>query len=62
MRQLSAKAARRAEDHLLICPPCRQKLEASDVYVAAMRLAASKLRRAERKPKPLAAVKAPIVK
>jgi anti-sigma factor RsiW len=48
---LSARPAARVEEHLLICARCRRRLAASDAYVAAMRLAAAKLRRAERKPR-----------
>jgi anti-sigma factor RsiW len=34
------------EEHLLICAACRAAVEAADVYVRAMREAASELRRA----------------
>ena len=51
MGTLSGKVTAQVEEHLLICERCRQILAASDAYVAAMRLAAEKLRQAERKPK-----------
>jgi len=50
--EVSALSAARVEEHLLLCAPCRQSLAASDAYIAAMRLAAAKLRRAGGKPKP----------
>jgi anti-sigma factor ChrR (cupin superfamily) len=50
MGKLSARAAALIEEHLLICGRCRQSLAASDAYIAAMGLAAAKLRRSERKP------------
>jgi anti-sigma factor RsiW len=48
--QLSARKVAEIEKHLLICEPCRQAVAASDAYVAAMRKAATKLRKAEKKP------------
>ena len=47
---VSAKTTARVEEHLLACDSCRQNLMQVDVYVAAMRHAAEKLRRAESKP------------
>ena len=38
------------EDHLLICRSCRNRLEATDGYVAAMRSAAAEIREQEREP------------
>jgi anti-sigma factor RsiW len=49
--ELSARATAGVEEHILFCERCRESLAASDAYVAAMRLAAAKLRRAGRKPK-----------
>lgn len=37
----------RVEEHLLICSECRERLKAADEYVAAMRMAAEKIRRDE---------------
>jgi len=52
MGQLSARKVAEVETHLLICGPCRQAVAAADAYVAAMRNAAAKVRKAERrKPK-----------
>ena len=52
MGQLSARKVAEVETHLLTCEACRQAVSASDAYVAAMRDAASKVRKAEqRKPK-----------
>jgi anti-sigma factor RsiW len=48
---LSEKPRARVEEHLLICENCRREVTASDAYVAAMRRAAARVRRAERKPK-----------
>ena len=48
---LSARRMAEVEKHLLICDPCRQAVEASDAYVAAMRKAAAMLRKAEQRPK-----------
>lgn len=55
---LSTTKVARVEEHFLICGPCRESLEGSDTYLAAMRQAAAKLRRAEKKPKPKVARKA----
>ena len=35
-------------DHLLVCPGCRERLKAADVFVAAMTLAAAEIREAEK--------------
>jgi len=51
MGKLSARRAADTETHLLICKSCRQKVAESDAYVAAMRVAAAKLRKAGRKPR-----------
>jgi hypothetical protein len=48
--QMSARGTAEVEKHLLICEPCRQSVASSDAYVAAMRAAATELRKAERKP------------
>jgi predicted anti-sigma-YlaC factor YlaD len=45
MRTLPALESERLEEHLLICSACRDRLEAMDEYVAAMRLAAVTIRR-----------------
>jgi anti-sigma factor RsiW len=39
--------AEQIEEHLLICEACRRRVAESDKYVAAMRRAAKKLRRAD---------------
>ena len=44
----SARNAAEIEEHLLICETCRRAVAASDGYVAAMRAAAVKIRKAER--------------
>jgi anti-sigma factor RsiW len=46
---LSAAKVAEIEEHLLICEACRQAVDASDEYVAAMRKAAVKLRDGEQK-------------
>jgi anti-sigma factor RsiW len=51
MGALSEKAQAEVEEHYLACESCRQKVAASDSYTAAMKQAATRLRRAERKPK-----------
>lgn len=48
---LSARRVAEIEEHLLICGPCRQAVEASDAYVTAMRTAAANFREAERRPR-----------
>lgn len=48
--KLSAGKTAEIEKHLLICGPCRQAVANSDAYVAAMRNAAAKVRKAEAKP------------
>jgi anti-sigma factor RsiW len=37
----------RLEEHLLICPECRERLEETERYVVAMRAAAAKIRDSE---------------
>ena len=44
MRSLPAPESDRLEEHLLICSACRDRLTATDGYVAAMRSAAAKIR------------------
>jgi anti-sigma factor RsiW len=45
MRTLPAPESDRLEEHLLICPECRDRLESTDHYVAALKAAAAKIRR-----------------
>jgi anti-sigma factor RsiW len=45
MRFLPAPESDRLEEHLLICSACRDRLTATEEYVAAMRSAAAKIRR-----------------
>ena len=40
----SAAEAAPFDEHLLICDQCRAKVEANDVFVGAMRLAAGRIR------------------
>ena len=47
MGTLSGEEAEQIEEHLLICEACRGRVAESDKYVAAMRRAAKKLRRAD---------------
>ena len=47
MRTLPAPESERLEEHLLICSACRDRLESTDQYVAAMR-AAGKIREIEK--------------
>lgn len=49
--KLSANQLAESEMHLLVCGPCRQAVTDSDAYVAAMRKAAAKFRKAEQWPK-----------
>jgi anti-sigma factor ChrR (cupin superfamily) len=49
--QLSARKVVEIETHFLVCESCRQKVAASDAYVAAMRNAAAKLRKKEQTPR-----------
>jgi hypothetical protein len=58
MDALSEKARARVEEHLLICESCRQSVQSSDAYVAAMRWAAGWLRQAEQEPRSLGRRKA----
>jgi hypothetical protein len=44
MRSLPALESERLEGHLLICSECRDRLTATDEYVAAMKAAAGKIR------------------
>lgn len=45
MRSLPAPESDRLEEHLLVCAECRDRLKATDEYVAAMRSAAGKIRK-----------------
>jgi anti-sigma factor RsiW len=47
MRTLPAPESDRLEEHLLVCQSCRDRLKATDEYVAAMRSAAAKIRQEE---------------
>jgi anti-sigma factor RsiW len=51
MGKLSARKTAAIEEHLLICESCCRRVVESDAYVAAIRKAAAKLRKAERKPR-----------
>jgi len=51
MGTLSGEEAEQIEQHLLVCEACRRRVAASDTYVAAMRRAAEKVRRAAKRPK-----------
>jgi anti-sigma factor RsiW len=44
MRFLPAPESEQLEEHLLVCQSCRDRLEATDRYVAAMKAAAGKIR------------------
>jgi hypothetical protein len=44
MRSLPLSEIGPLEEHLLICPECRDRLKATDAYVAAMKSAAAKVR------------------
>ena len=48
--KLSARKTAEIEKHLLVCARCRQAVADSDAYVAAMKNAAAKVRKAESKP------------
>jgi anti-sigma factor RsiW len=45
MRTLSAPESDHLEEHVLICQSCRDRLESTDEFVAAMRSAAARIRR-----------------
>jgi hypothetical protein len=45
MRSLPAPESDRLEEHILICSACRDWLTATDEYVAAMKAAATKVRK-----------------
>jgi anti-sigma factor RsiW len=47
MRTLTAPESDRLEEHLLICSACRDRIDATDEYVAAMKAAAGKIRQEE---------------
>jgi predicted anti-sigma-YlaC factor YlaD len=44
MRTLPESACSTLEEHLLVCQSCRDRLQFTDEYVAAMKLAAEKIR------------------
>jgi anti-sigma factor RsiW len=44
MRTLPATEVESLEEHFLICSECRDRLQATDEYVAAMRAAAARIR------------------
>jgi hypothetical protein len=44
MRTLPAPESGRLDEHLLICELCRDRLESTDEYVAAMKAAAEEIR------------------
>ena len=44
MRTLPAPESDHLEEHLLICQPCQDRLQATDEYVVAIRAAAGKIR------------------
>ena len=44
MRTLPAPGVESLEEHCLICAECRDRLEATEAYLAAMKLAAAKIR------------------
>lgn len=44
MRTLPESACAALEEHLLMCSDCRDRLEPTDEYVAAMKAAAAKIR------------------
>jgi len=43
MGTLDAVTLAKLEEHLLICDPCRQRVSASDAYLAALRQAAKEV-------------------
>jgi len=51
MGKLSARKTAQIETHILICEACRRMIAESDAYVAAMRKAAARLRKTQRKPR-----------
>ena len=51
LEKLSARKTAEVEMHLLICESCRNAVASSDAYVAAMREASAKVRKAEQNPK-----------
>lgn len=48
MESLRGSESEPLEEHLLVCPGCRERLKATDVFVAAMTSAAAKIREAEK--------------
>jgi len=52
LEQLSARKTAEIETHLLICESCRKAVAASDAYVAAMREAATRVRKTEQNAMP----------
>ena len=49
--QFSARKVAEIEEHLLVCESCRTAVTAADAYVATMRTAAAKVRKAEQNSK-----------
>lgn len=49
---LPENEVRAVEEHLLVCPACRERLAETEAYVRAMRAAAARARAAARRPKP----------
>jgi anti-sigma factor RsiW len=47
MQTLPESACLTLEEHLLICPECRERLTAMDEYLAAMRSAAKQIKDSE---------------
>ena len=48
MESLRGSESEPLEDHLLVCPGCRERLKAAHVFVAAMTSAAAEIREAEK--------------
>ena len=48
MESLRGSESEPLEEHLLICPGCRERLKATDEFVTAMTSAAAKIREAEK--------------
>lgn len=45
LRAIPEAELARVEEHLLLCAPCRERVESSDIYVASMAHAGARLRR-----------------
>ena len=48
MESLRGSESEPLEEHLLVCPGCRERLKAADVFVAAMTSTAAEIREAEK--------------